>query len=281
LDGVAADRLPLARLDFRLQLVLLRLLGVAMLGLGFVLGLAGVEDVLAVAHGAAAAVALLIGLVALAGFAASGSVGLPDRPRGAIAAWSLLALVLATAAGATGLVALDFSDRLVWPLSGGVALGLAVAARVALALEELDPVHRAADRPDAYRTYVRGRRAAASRQGIAAMERGVVAMALLIGFVGLAGLGAVRLAVELTESQAILLPLLLLTVPAILVALFLAAVLTTLPLGPFLPTRRAGTAQKWLARASGVQPLPDLLASAFVSAVTVLSARRASAARER
>jgi hypothetical protein len=280
---VAVARSRLAGLDVRLQLVLLRSLGVAALGLGLLLGLDGIEDVLAVARGAAAAVALLIGLAALCGFAASGAVGLHDRPRGSIAAWSLLTLVLVGAAGVAGLRALDFSDRLVWSLSGGVALGLAVAARVALALEERAPPSHAAGAPDVYRAYVRGRRASARQETVRAwlVEGRIVAVVLELGLVGLAALAAVRLAAELTDSVAILLPLLLVAVPATGVALFFAAVLATLPLGLFLPSASCGLARRGLARASGVQPLPDALASAVVSAVTVLSARRRRPASDR
>lgn len=235
-------------------LVVCRLSGAALIGVGFLTGIGGVDKILLLTRGFGTGLALLGALVALAGLTA---VCAPAaRRRVAVAALVAFVAGAGVSSAILGLTALHGEDRLAWALVGGGAAGIAVSARVAVAISQrLDPA------PSGHL-----RSPVMSADELDKALRGIVAL-LAVGTLGLLAAGALIAA----GVQAAVPGLVAIAAACVLIPpLVGVAALLALPAGLLLAEPAVVTAgRSRVTRASGLQPLPDALASAIASLMTI------------
>ncbi len=117
------------------QLIALRLLSVAMFGCGLFLGFEDNTAILGGCRGVGAVLALLTGLVAVNRVLGGPSLRGDPRRRRAIV-WTYATIVLGGSAGFGLLLLVGLTGGLWWAVAGGVAIGLALGARVLVGLAQ-------------------------------------------------------------------------------------------------------------------------------------------------
>jgi hypothetical protein len=173
-----------------------------------------------------------------------------------------------------------------------VTVGLAVGARAGIEAERRlteDAVALPVDSADAYAAHVRrlrarGALATAASRGTALREHldglPVARAVLVLGLGGLALLVLLRGLEAVDAPPGVLLIVLVIAVPALLLAVGLAGLLMTLPLSVVAPAAAATARRRLAQRVSWIQPLPDLLASALVSLLVQTGPTRRRPERE-
>jgi len=271
------------------ELLALRLLAVTIIGGCLALQIDGAEQVVRTARAVAAWAALLIALAVLA-VAGLAQPVVPGRRRAIAVASIGFAVGAALGWASAALVTLPGGEG--WTLVAAVTVGLAVGARAGIEAERRlteDAVALPVDSADAYAAHVRrlrarGALATAASRGTALREHHdglpVARAVLVLGLGGLALLVLLRGLEAVDAPPGVLLIVLVIAVPALLLAVGLAGLLMTLPLSVAAPAAAATARRRLAQRVSWIQPLPDLLASALVSLLVQTGPTRRRPERE-
>ncbi len=107
----------------------------------------------------------------------------------------------------------------------------------------------------------------------------LIGRSLIAGLVGLAAILTLFVASEAVGGTFKALPtafvlVLILFIPLLFLGLVVSGLFSILPLSVFAPALGGGLLRRFVGRSSGVQPLPDLLATAITSAVAQVGERR-------
>lgn len=249
-------------------LVVCRYSGAALIGVGFLTGIGGIDEILLLARGFGTGLALVACMFALATFVLLGAPGRRLRVLGAtIAAFAGGAAITFALLGVAQIGG-DHGD--LWALVGSATAGIAVGARAGVVIQRgVDPALAGRAPAAVVEPDVLGR---ILRPVVAALGAGAISL-LACGALLALGVGGV-LPVLLGIGAACVL-----IVPLVVVALLLA-----MPAGLLLPgTDGLRPARRGALRGSALQPLPDVLASAIASVVSIAAAAddaaRRSAAR--
>lgn len=252
------------------QLIAHRLLSVVMFGCGLFLGFEDNTAILGACRGVGAVLALLSCLVAVWVLLGdpTGS-GAPRRHR--TMAWTYATIALAGAAGFGLLLVVGLSSGLWWTGAGAIAIGLALGARVMVGLTgrgEGTLPHLSAHDGDSHGWIEK-----------TLTDTRLVAGSLIAGLVGLAATLTLFVASEAAGGSFADLPLLLvmvlvLLIPGLFVGLVAGGLFSILPLSLFAPQLGGGLLRRLIGRSSGIQPLPDLVATAITSVAAQAGQRR-------
>lgn len=271
------------------ELLGVRLLAVGVVGCSLALQIDGAEEVVRVSRVAASWVALAIALAVLAVAALAKPV--PPGRRMAIVG-ALIGFAVGAALGWTSAALVPLPGGEGWTIVVAMTVGLAVGARVGIEAEHRiteDVVTAPWDPADAYAAHVRRLRARGALDAAAsrgpALRGYLDALPIARGTLGLGLGGLVLLALlrgleALDAPSGVLLIVLVIAVPALLVAVGLAGLIMTLPLGLVAPAAGATPGRRLAQRFSWIQPLPDLVASALVSVLVQTGPTRRRPARE-
>jgi hypothetical protein len=261
------------RTDVGLQLTATRLLAAALIVAGLLAGIGGTDDLLRESRRIGAAFALVVALLAAIAF----TRGEPGRPRLLGAAGAGFAVGAVLGGGSTAL--LGQGD---WAFAAGVSTGLALALRVGFEAQRRahEDALPAATPDDAYAAHVRRLRGrgtearqarAADRAGAELVRSRIALVTPLVAGAGLLGvLAGSVLAPDVGPASFPVAVLLILFTGVLFAAMTIGGVLLALPLAVVTGAAR-GRARRGAARASGLQPLPDVLASALATAVMQVS----------
>ncbi|MDQ3609288.1 MAG: hypothetical protein M3459_10360 [Actinomycetota bacterium] len=259
------------RLGLPEQLIALRLLSVVMFGCGLFLGFEDNTAILGACRGVGAVLALLTGLLAvwvvLGDPAGSGA---PRRRRRTVA-WTYATIALTGAAGFGLLLVVGLTSGLWWTVAGAIAIGLALGARVMVGLTGREGgalPHLSGHDGDSHGWIER-----------TLTDTRLVAGSLIAGLVGLAATLTLFVASEAVGGSFEELPFLLVMVLVLLilglfVGLVASGLFSILPLSLFAPELGGGLLRRLMGRSSGIQPLPDLVATAITSVAAQAGQRR-------